>query len=252
MGNRWYVSLGDQEVGPLSDTGLERMIQGGRIEGDALVRNGVAGEWTVAREVEPILAARPGRRRPGEEAIEAARRAKYQQQQQLLQQQQQPASSRPSAPAPRIDLLPADQSPVSQPPEANVAVHPKVTVTKDILPAADDLPPAAAPDATRSTAAGPILAPYVVAPGDATETALAPRRRSPYLFIAAAAGLLALAAAIGSAAWFLLGGGLSSNSSPPQTPPAAVDPRLAALRQQAEQLRRDLAEAKRKLENFGN
>ena len=248
MGNRWYVALGGQEVGPLSDTGLERMIQGGRIEGDALVRNGVAGEWTAAREVEPILAARPGRRRPGEEAIEAARRAKYQQQQ-LLQQQQPPL--RPAAPASRIELSPADPSSadpshVLQPPAAKSAVHPTVAVTEDILPAPDDLPLAQPRDAARSTGGAPILAPYVVAPGDAE--AATPKRRSLYFFVAIGAGLLVVVAAIGSAAWFVFGGGLSSNSSPPQTLPSAIDPQLAELRRQAEQLRRDLAEAKQKLE----
>src|SRR5690242_17571038 len=76
MANRWYVALDGEELGPLSDTGLERLVQGGRVEGETLVRNGAGGDWMPVYLAEEILAARPSRQRPGEAAIQAARESK--------------------------------------------------------------------------------------------------------------------------------------------------------------------------------
>lgn len=63
MANRWYVALDGEELGPLSDTGLERLIQGGRVDGATMVRNGAAGEWISVELAEEVLAARPSRQR---------------------------------------------------------------------------------------------------------------------------------------------------------------------------------------------
>lgn len=58
MANRWYVKLGDEELGPLSDAGLARLIEAGGIQGDTLVRNATAGSWTQARAVPGLLSGR--------------------------------------------------------------------------------------------------------------------------------------------------------------------------------------------------
>src|SRR6185312_5029281 len=115
MANRWYVALNGEELGPMSDTGLERMIQGGRIEGETLVRNGTASDWLPAREAEEILAARPSRQRPGDAAIHAAIESK------------RAAASLPPPPSPTTPPPPA------QPP------HPPAEDLSDALPAPDDL-----------------------------------------------------------------------------------------------------------------
>ncbi|HVX61193.1 MAG TPA: DUF4339 domain-containing protein, partial [Pirellulales bacterium] len=72
MANRWYVALDGEQLGPLSDTGLERLIQGGRVDNATMVRNGASGEWLTVELAEELLAARPSRQRPGEAAIQAA------------------------------------------------------------------------------------------------------------------------------------------------------------------------------------
>ena len=59
MANRWYVALDGEELGPLSDTGLERLIQGGRVDGTTMVRNGTSGEWLTVELAEEMLAAPP-------------------------------------------------------------------------------------------------------------------------------------------------------------------------------------------------
>ncbi len=59
MANRWYVALDGEELGPLSDTGLERLIQGGRVDGTTMVRNGTSGEWLTVELAEEMLAVRP-------------------------------------------------------------------------------------------------------------------------------------------------------------------------------------------------
>jgi hypothetical protein len=61
MANRWYVKLGDEELGPLSDSGLDRLIEAGGIQGDTLVRNGPSTPWTPVQAVPGLMAklARP-------------------------------------------------------------------------------------------------------------------------------------------------------------------------------------------------
>ncbi|HUY89172.1 MAG TPA: GYF domain-containing protein [Pirellulales bacterium] len=224
MGNRWYVALDGEELGPLSDTGLERMIQGGRIEGDTLVRNGLGGEWTAAREVESELAARPSRQRPGQAAIEAALKAK------------QPP--RPPAPAAKIPAALLARPPAAPPADT----LPASDVTANPLPAPDDLPlPEAPPDAAAKTPT-PALETHAVAPP-------ATPHRSPIILVATGAGAVLILAVSFFAGWFALRSLTSGAAPAPIASPAAIDPAIAALQQQAEQLRRDLAEAKEKLES---
>lgn len=61
MANRWYVKLGDEELGPLSDSGLDRLIEAGGIQGDTLVRSGPSTPWTPIQAVPGLMAklARP-------------------------------------------------------------------------------------------------------------------------------------------------------------------------------------------------
>lgn len=61
MANRWYVKLGDEELGPLSDSGLNRLIEAGGIQGDTLVRSGPGAPWTPVQAVPGLMAklARP-------------------------------------------------------------------------------------------------------------------------------------------------------------------------------------------------
>lgn len=55
MANRWYVMLGGEELGPLSDSGLERLIQSGGVAGDTPVRSGPDSPWLPARRVPGLL-----------------------------------------------------------------------------------------------------------------------------------------------------------------------------------------------------
>jgi hypothetical protein len=213
MANRWYVALDGGELGPMSDTGLERMIQGGRIEGDTLVRNGAESEWLPARDAEEILAARPARQRPGEAAIRAAIQSK------------QAVSRPPAPPAARLPLKPAK--------------HPS-----DVLPGPDDLSAPAAPE-------GASAAPESAAP-DADEAPAPPRSssRSPLAMVAAGAGSVLILAASFGAGWMatrqLSSGGATAPTIASPAPMASAQ--LAALEEETRRLASEVAEAKRKLE----
>ena len=128
MGNRWYVSLDGKELGPLSDSGLERMIQSGRIDGDALVRNGRTGARTTAREIESQIAARPTRQRPRQDAIDQARGAK---------------PPRPPAPPSKIPPLQVTRLPATSLAAAESSAAHSLQPESDLndaLPPPDDLP----------------------------------------------------------------------------------------------------------------
>lgn len=56
MANQWYVLLNGQEVGPLSQAGLERLVYAGRIVADTPVRNRPEDKWAAAHTVPGLLA----------------------------------------------------------------------------------------------------------------------------------------------------------------------------------------------------
>lgn len=218
MANRWYVALEGGELGPMSDTGLERMIQGGRIEGDTLVRNGAESEWLPARDAEEILAARPARQRPGEAAIRAAIKSKQ-------------AVSRPPAPPARSPSKPAKDP-------------------SDLLPPPDDLPAPVAPEgASAATESAALAAP------DAEEAPVpGPPRpsssRSPLAKVAAGAGLVLIFVASFVVAWMTVrqfsSGGSAAQTNASAAPMASAQ--LAALEEETRRLTNEVAEAKQKLE----
>lgn len=216
MANRWYVALDGGELGPMSDTGLERMIQGGRIERDTLVRNGSESDWLPARDAEEILAARPARQRPGEAAIRAAIQSK------------KAASRPPAAPAARLPFKPAKDP-------------------SDVLPAPDDLPVPVAPE---SASAAPESA---ALPAPDAEEASAPRptsSRSSLAKVAAGAGSVLIFAVSFAVAWVTArqfsSGGAAAQTNASLAPMANAQ--LAALEEEARRLTNEVAEAKRKLE----
>jgi hypothetical protein len=217
MANRWYVALDGDELGPMSDTGLERMIQGGRIERDTLVRNGAESEWLPARDAEEILAARPARQRPGEAAIRAAIQSK------------QAVSRPPAPPAARLPSKPAKDP-------------------SDVLPPPDDLPAPVAPEGASAAPESAAL------PAPDAEAAPAPPRpsfsRSSLAKVAAGAGYALIFAASFAVAWMTArqfsSGGAAAQTNASLAPMAGAQ--LAALEEEARRLASEVAEAKQKLE----
>lgn len=96
MANRWYVKLGDEELGPLSDSGLDRLIEAGGIKGDTLVRSGPDAPWTPVQAVPGLMAklARPAPTSRGGAANSPPK----------------PPGPRPAAP-PTVVMLPAAPAP---------------------------------------------------------------------------------------------------------------------------------------------
>ncbi|HXT57270.1 MAG TPA: DUF4339 domain-containing protein [Pirellulales bacterium] len=222
MANRWYVALNGEELGPMSDTGLERMIQGGRIEGETLVRNGTASDWLPAREAEEILAARPSRQRPGDAAIHAAIQSK------------RAAASLPPPPSPTTPPPPA------QPPAEDLS---------DALPAPDDLPTTGRPPAAVAPAADSASSTPACDQSSAPEPLRSSSSRSPLVLVAVGAGSVLIFAASFAVAWmtvrqFSSGGAAATNGS--AAPMASAQ--LAALEGEAQRLADEVAEAKQKLE----
>lgn len=60
MANRWYVKLGNEELGPLSDAGLRRFLESDQAGQGALVRNGRDGRWLPASQCDAVQAAQGG------------------------------------------------------------------------------------------------------------------------------------------------------------------------------------------------
>lgn len=216
MANRWYVALDGEQLGPLSDTGLERLIQGGRVDNATMVRNGASGEWITVELAEELLAARPSRQRPGEAAIQAAQATRLASRAQKNGQkggrrngskQRQASSSAPPAGSSDNPLVP--------PP----------------LPSAQAVSEKA-PDASDASA-----------PASAAD--VAPAGHSPLVWASLSGGAAVILAVSLLTGWLASGAFSSSTSStPPTNPSANVSPELAALQQQAEQLQREVEEAK--------
>ena len=51
MASRWYVKQDGQELGPFSDSGLQRFLASGQARPGVLVRNGSAGEWLAPSQL---------------------------------------------------------------------------------------------------------------------------------------------------------------------------------------------------------
>ena len=223
MANRWYVALDGEELGPLSDTGLERLIQGGRVDGATMVRNGAAGEWISVELAEEVLAARPSRQRPGEAAIQAAQATRLASQAAAKKNGQKSGPKNGSLAPPPVPAPSATgKSPVS--PAAKPLVPPPLPSTQAVSEHASDVsdvsPPASAADA-------------------------APTSRSPLVWAGLSGGAAVILAVSSLTGWFASGAFSSSTGSArPTNPSSSVSPELAALQQQAEQLQREVEEAK--------
>ncbi|HEV7225808.1 MAG TPA: DUF4339 domain-containing protein, partial [Pirellulales bacterium] len=223
MANRWYVALNGEELGPMSDTGLERMIQGGRIEGETLVRNGAASEWLSAREAEEILAARPSRQRPGDAAIHAA-----------IQSKRAVASPPPPPPAEPPCKAAEDLS--------------------DALPAPDDLPlpdlPAPVAVAAESSAVDSASSAPASDQSSAPEPLRSSSSRSPLMLVAAGVGSVLILSTSFAAGWMAIrpfsSGARAAPANISASPTASAQ--LTALEEEARRLADEVAEAKRKLE----
>ncbi len=239
MANRWYVALEGEELGPLSDTGLERLIQGEKIDSETLVRNGADGEWMPAYLAEEMLAARPSRQRPGEAAIQAARRSKQAAARSRLPPAKLPPTNSPSTQASTPSAAPAPATPPAElRPPALPATNgaPQSPSTPAQSPPAAAGSPSAQPAPNSETASGETA---VIQPPAATRSAL--------VWLRAGAAVLLLFAGSFYVGWLLVGSSVSVGNAAAASPIPSVSPQLAALRQEAEQLRREVAEVEQKL-----
>lgn len=188
MANRWYVVFDGDELGPLSDTGLERLIQGGRVDLETMVRNDTSGEWMSAAIAEELLAARPSRERPGDAAILAARQAKQ-------------SMQRPPAPPATISLSPSSSPPLppASAPAAGAAPSTHESTT-------NESPGSPAPE--------PLASP---APG-----------RSPLVWVGVAAGAAVIVTVSFTAGWFALHRAAPPSAvAPPPSAAPGVSPEVA-------------------------
>src|SRR3569623_3006831 len=210
MANRWYVALEGEELGPLSDTGLERLIQGERIDSETLVRNGADGEWMPAYLAEEMLAARPSRQRPGEAAIQAARRSKQ-------------AAARTRVPPAK---LPPTNSPPAQaptPPAAPAPTTPPADLRPPALPAANGAPqlpsmPVQSPPAATSSLTAQPAPNSEPASGETAVIQPPAATRSALVWLRAAAAVLLQFAGSFYAGCLLVGSSVSAGNAAAASP----------------------------------
>lgn len=51
MANRWYVKQDGQELGPFTESGLQRFLASDQARSGVLIRNGSAGEWLAPSQL---------------------------------------------------------------------------------------------------------------------------------------------------------------------------------------------------------
>ena len=57
MAHQWFIEFGNQSQGPLTDSQLKTLADGGQVTPSTRIRLGVNGSWTTASSVKGLFAA---------------------------------------------------------------------------------------------------------------------------------------------------------------------------------------------------